>query len=144
MNSIRSLLPNTASYNPTIVPSFTIVYATQSNTSKRFAEKIQKDSQILKVKSFVKNVSEISINDFENNLFMVFLISTYGEGGPTDDSIDFDKLLEKNKNGFRKNDLIYLNQFNYSIFGLGSRKYEHYNAMAKKLDKFLEKSGSTR
>ena len=120
------------------------MYATQSNTAKRFAERINKDSKILKLKSTVKNISEISINDFENNLFMVFLVSTYGEGGPSDDAIEFDKLLEKNNKGFKKENGIYLNEFNYSIFGLGSRKYEHFNAMAKKIDKVLNKSGCTR
>ena len=113
------------------------MYATQSNTAKRFAERINKDSKILKLKSTVKNISEISINDFENNLFMVFLVSTYGEGGPPD-------LTNKLPSAVKKENGIYLNEFNYSIFGLGSRKYEHFNAMAKKIDKVLNKSGCTR
>ena len=68
---------------------------------------------------------------------MVFKVSTYGEFGPSDDAIEFDKLLEKNNNGFKKENGIYLNQLNYSIFGLRSRKYEHFNAMAKKINKLL-------
>ena len=77
-------------------------------------------------------------------MFITFLISTYGEGGPSDDAIEFDKYLDKNKNGIGKNEGNLLKELSYSIFGLGSRKYEHFNAMAKKLDDVLQKSGSTR
>ena len=141
LKNIKSLLPKLNVYSETVIPSFTIVYATQSNTSKRFAEKIQSDSKTLKLKAVIKNISEITIKDFETNLLMVFLISTYGEGGPSDDCIEFDKFLDQNKNGIKKDNAVYLNELNYSIFGLGSRKYEHFNAMALKLEKIMNKSG---
>jgi NADPH-ferrihemoprotein reductase len=142
--TLKTLIPNIINYNNTMIPCFTIVYATQSNTSKRFAEKILKDSQILKVKAVLKNISEISLQDLETNLLIVFLVSTYGEGGPTDDSIEFDKFLEKSKAGIKTDDFNCLNELNYSLFGLGSRKYEHFNEMAKRLDKVLNKSGCTK
>ena len=141
LHNIKSLLPNINSYCETIIPSFTIIYATQSNTSKRFAEKLQSDSKTLRLNTIIKNVSEITCKDFETNLLMVFLISTYGEGGPTDDCIEFDKFLELNKNGIIRDNMIYLKELNYSIFGLGSKKYENFNSMALKLEKVLNKSG---
>jgi len=142
--SIQVLLPSVNNYNNTIIPSHTIYYATQSNTSKRFAETLVNDSQTLKIKTVLKNISEISRKDFENNVLMTILISTYGEGGPSDDAIEFDKFLDKNKNGIGKEDGNPLKDLTYTIFGLGSRKYEHFNAMAKKVDNVLKKSGSIR
>jgi sulfite reductase alpha subunit-like flavoprotein len=144
MKNIQSLLPKQNNYDDKVIPGFTIFYATQSNTSRRFAEKIQNDAKTLNLNAFIKNISEITLSDFENNMLLVFLISTYGEGGPTDDSIEFDKFLEKNKNGIKKDDVLYLKDLNYCVFGLGSRKYENFNAMAKKLDKVLMKSGCNR
>lgn len=117
-----------------IIPFFTIVYATQSNTSKKFAEKILKEAKEVNLKCQMKNISEIDIEqDFNKNIFMVFLISTYGEGGPTDDCIDFYKFLESREfiEAFNNKEL------NFSIFGLGSRKYENYNYIALKFDKVL-------
>ena len=72
----------------------------------------------------------------------MFLFATYGEGGPTDDCIEFNDFLEKNKSGVSIGGNKNLSH--YSIFGLGSSKYEFFNQMAKKLDKFMEKSGSKR
>jgi sulfite reductase alpha subunit-like flavoprotein len=43
----------------------------------------------------VFNISELkSIKDFNENMLMVFIVSTYGEGGPTDDSVDFNILIK--------------------------------------------------
>ena len=30
------------------------------------------------------------------------------------------------------------------VFGLGNKTYEHYNAMGREVDKFLEKNGAER
>ena len=70
---------------------------------------------------------------------MVFLLATYGEGGPTDDCIEFNHFLDDNKNGVKNDGVI--GKVHYSIFGLGSSKYEFFNQIAKKFDKFLDKSG---
>ncbi len=116
------------------IPSFTLIYATQSNTSKRFAERIAKDASYLNIKTQIKNISEVSVeDDFNKNIFMVFFVSTYGEGGPSDDAMEFNREIEK-KTLF---DNLTNNKMNYAIFGLGSTKYEYYNQMAKKIDKFF-------
>lgn len=119
-----------------IIPNFTIVYATQSNTAKRFSEKISKDAEYLNIKNKIINISEITIEDFNKNIFLVFFISTYGEGGPSDDAIEFNRLIDNKtllENLENKN-------VHFSIFGLGSTKYEYYNQMAKKIDKYFTKN----
>jgi NADPH-ferrihemoprotein reductase len=128
-------------YEESVIPSFTIVYATQSNTAKRFSERLAKDAQYLNIQTQVKNISELSVEeDFNKNLFLVFFISTYGEGGPSDDAMEFNRAMEK-KTLFEN----FTNEkLNYAIFGLGSTKYEYYNQMAKKIDKFFAKKSLAR
>lgn len=111
-------------------PRVLVVYASQSNTSKNFAETIKKDSLINNLKVSIKNISEITNDDFKSNLIMLFFISTYGEGEPTDDALFFFKNLEK----IEKNDNLY-----YSIFGLGSTKYEKFNQSSINLDNHFKK-----
>lgn len=144
MTNLLEILPN---YNKSqvVVPFFTIYYATQSNTSKKFADKIADDSKILNIPCQVKNISEISIEDFNKNLMMLFFISTYGEGGPSDDCIEFNKLLEsksRGKNTFFED--VTNQDLHYAVFGLGSSKYEYFCEMGKKFDSIFSKNGMKR
>ena len=90
---------------------------------------------ILGLKCQIKNISELSIEDFKKNIHLVFLLATYGEGGPTDDCIEF---YSKLKSGFLE-DVAYENKYLcYSIFGLGSSKYEHFNSISKNFEKTFQ------
>lgn len=115
-------------------PKITVIYATQSNTAKSFAETIKKDSNTTKLKVQVKNISDLEQSDFTSNLCLVFFIATYGEGEPTDDSLEFFKKI-KDSNFISSN--LDLTNLSYCVFGLGSSKYEKYNQMGKQLDEFL-------
>ena len=119
-----------------VLPKITVVYATQSNTSKTFAENIKKDCKEKKIKVEVKNISDIEKSDFESNILLVFLVATYGEGEPTDDAIEFYKKI---KSDFLKG--AKTENLRYCIFGLGSRKYEKFNQSAKVLNTYLQKNG---
>lgn len=136
-NPLKSIPEEELSQNILKTPFFTIVYASQSNTSKKFADRLMNDSQYFGLKSQTKNISELTIEDFNKNIYMVFLVSTYGEGGPTDDCIEFNKQLDTKK--------LFTEEFSnyelcYTVFGLGSSKYENFNSMSRKFDKIFEKN----
>lgn len=135
-NSIEKSAINRVSF-PSDLPIIQVVYATQSNTSKSFAEKLKSigTEQNLKIK--VKNISEVSLEDFNSNLVIVFIVSTYGEGEPTDDCLEFYKSLTSGKMLSQLNNGL----LSFAVFGLGNTKYENYNAMGKKLFKFLSDEG---
>ena len=78
--------------------------------------------------------------DLNKNSLVLFFVATYGEGGPSDDAIEFNREMDERTlfENFTNEDL------NYSIFGLGSTKYEFYNQMAKKIDKNFSKRGLKR
>lgn len=88
----------------------------------------------------------------------VFLMSTYGEGEPTDNAVSFIRFLkeshdanesvmgdseEKKGEEYVKNRIV-LRDLDYAVFGLGNTQYEHYNATGKATDILLEKSGASR
>jgi NADPH-ferrihemoprotein reductase len=125
-------------YIENLFPNFTIFYATQSNTAKKFSEKIQKDAEYLNIKTKIKNISELKVEeDLNKNALVLFFVATYGEGGPSDDAIEFNREMDERTlfEKFTNEDL------NYSVFGLGSSKYEFFNQMAKKIDKNFSKRG---
>ena len=125
------------SYNENVIPFFTIVYASQSGTAKTFANALKEEAtNNLKLKCQVFNISELkSIKDFNENMLMVFIVSTYGEGGPTDDSVDFNILIKNDDfwSKFKNKNLT------YAIFGLGSKSYTMFNHQAKFIDKQFTK-----
>jgi len=59
---------------------------------------------------------------------VIFCLATYGEGDPTDNAQELNDFL-------RRGDAD-LTGVNFTIFGLGNKTYEHYNAMAKATDKW--------
>ena len=120
-----------------ITPSYTIIYGTQSGTSRRLSKDLCKESiETYKYNCKIKNASKVkSIDDFNNNKLLIFIFSTYGNGVPTDDSIEFTNMIEKNE--FWDN--LTNNNLKYCIFGLGDSNYAKSNAQAKRLDKIFSK-----
>jgi NADPH-ferrihemoprotein reductase len=70
-------------------------------------------------------------------------MATYGEGEPTDNAVQLMQNLADESfefsNGERR-----LSGLKYVIFGLGNKTYEHYNFIAKEVDKRLAALGAIR
>ena len=72
----------------------------------------------------------------------VFLLATYGEGEPTDNARSFCKWL---KTAVKKNRHAEpLEALPFAVFGLGDRRYEHFNSVAVLVDKQLAQLGASR
>jgi NADPH-ferrihemoprotein reductase len=68
----------------------------------------------------------------------VFLLATYGEGEPTDNARGFCKWI---KNSVKKSrHLSPLQGLRVAVFGLGDRRYEHFNSVAVLVDKQVSRS----
>ena len=80
----------------------------------------------------VENVKSVDI--FNKSSLIVIIASTWGEGEPTDDCIEFNKMLEDQKfwDEFKNKDNL-----NLAIFGLGNTSYTYYNAQGKFFHKKL-------
>ena len=87
--------------------------------------------------------------DFENldqlseGTAAIFVVATYGEGEPTDIAVQLIQNLTDESFEF-SNGSHRLEGLKYVVFGLGNRTYEHYNAIARIVDKELEKAGATK
>jgi len=143
----------------------TIVYGSQSGTGESFANDLGNDVRKL---GFKPNLVDAEVDDKESNEVQdmlakankdesgksktLFIISTYGEGEPTDNTIALVKLLRE-RTGVEsmsrdsvetKLDPDWLSGMEYAVFGLGSTEYEHFNSNSKFFDKSLEKAGGKR
>jgi NADPH-ferrihemoprotein reductase len=123
-------------YYPELIPSFTILFATEMGTAEGFANDLHKEAtEKLHLKAKILNVSEVnSVQLFNENSLIVIIASTWGEGEPTDDCVDFNKMLKSKEfwDGFTNG-----KNLNVAIFGLGNTAYTFYNAQAKLFKKIL-------
>ena len=127
-------------YYPELIPSFIILYATEMGQAKQFANLLHKECNeklLLKVK--LMNVSEIKdVKIFNENSLIVIIASTWGEGEPTDDCIEFNDMVKSKKfwSEFDNKENL-----NIAIFGLGNTRYTFYNAQGKLFYKiFIEEN----
>jgi NADPH-ferrihemoprotein reductase len=87
--------------------------------------------------------------DFENldqvpeDSCVVFVMATYGEGEPTDNSVQLMQNLTESSFEF-SNGEHKLEGLKYVVFSLGNRTYEHYNAIGRQVDDELTKMGAVR
>ena len=128
-------------YVSSTIPYFTIAYGTQSGTAKKFADAIKREAiDDLGINCSVVNVSQLKLADLNENALIVFIVSTYGDGGPSDDSIDFNEMI-KNDELWSK---VTNKKLNYTVFGLGCSFYPKFNAQAKFIDKIFSTHGVSR
>lgn len=118
-----------------------VFYGSQTGTAEEFAGRLAKDATRWGMKGMVADPEECDMSELaqlteiENHL-AVFCVATYGEGDPTDNAQEFYEFLQ---NGDDQ-----LDGLQYTVFGLGNKTYEHYNAMGKYVDKRLAELGATR
>ncbi|XP_056905446.1 P450 (cytochrome) oxidoreductase b isoform X2 [Takifugu flavidus] len=119
-----------------------VFYGSQTGTGEEFANRLSKDAQRYGMKGMAADPEEYDmaelarLSEIENSL-AIFCMATYGEGDPTDNAQDFYDWLQEN-------DDEDLSGLNYTVFALGNKTYEHYNAMGKYVDKRLEELGAKR
>ena len=126
---------NIQEYN--FIPNFTIIYATNGGHSKKFAKNLLKICQNkYHLICDLINISQITdITIFNSSHLLIFIVSTYGDGDPTDDAFDFTEMIEEED--FWKD--FNNENFRYAIFGLGDSSYEKFNAQSKRLNKIFKK-----
>ncbi|XP_066508283.1 NADPH--cytochrome P450 reductase-like isoform X1 [Hoplias malabaricus] len=118
-----------------------VFYGSQTGTAEEFANRLSKDAQRYGMKGMAADpeeydMSELSrLKEIENSL-AIFCMATYGEGDPTDNAQDFYDWLQEGGAD--------LDGVNYTVFALGNKTYEHYNAMGKYVDKRLSELGANR
>ncbi|XP_020616329.1 NADPH--cytochrome P450 reductase-like [Orbicella faveolata] len=121
--------------------SIAIFYGSQTGTAEEFAGRLAKDAQRYGLKALVLDPEECDMEELTRmgeveNAMAIFVVATYGEGDPTDNAQEFYEWLQ--------NDRDDLDCVNYTVFGLGNKTYEHYNAMGRFVDKRLEEMGAKR
>eukprot|EP01116_Phalansterium_solitarium_P006163 TRINITY_DN1846_c0_g1_i1.p1 TRINITY_DN1846_c0_g1~~TRINITY_DN1846_c0_g1_i1.p1 ORF type:complete len:334 (+),score=127.35 TRINITY_DN1846_c0_g1_i1:159-1160(+) len=125
----------TAEAEPTGTVPLRIYYGSQTGTAEEFANTLAKEARRYQFKPQLIDLEEFDADELEsgNETASLFVVATYGEGEPTDSAKEFDTWLMSPD---RATDA--LKGLRFTVFGLGNKTYEHYNAIARKFDARLE------
>lgn len=100
-----------------------IFWGSQSGTAEGFANRLARDCH----RRFKLNTLVADLSDYDHDTIalipdtkiVLFLLSTFGEGDPSDNTSDFLSWLKSAK--------VSLGNIRYSAFGLGNSNYKYYN-----------------
>jgi NADPH-ferrihemoprotein reductase len=116
-----------------------VFWGSQSGTAERFAGRLAKEIK----QRYGKTTLVADMSDFESDSvaripeskLAIFIMSTFGEGDPSDNVHDFWSWVES-KRGKP------LSQLRYMAFGLGNSNYKHYNAVIDHVVQRIDKLGA--
>jgi len=117
-------------------PSFIIYFGSQTGNAKRFAKELLKDAR----EKYEFEATLAGLERFDTNILLhqklaLFVVSTHGEGGPTENAQLFYKWLIKDKDK--------LENLRFAIFGCGDSSFSGtFNKMAKATEANLIKRGA--
>uniref|UniRef100_A0ACD5TBF1 Uncharacterized protein n=1 Tax=Avena sativa TaxID=4498 RepID=A0ACD5TBF1_AVESA len=110
-----------------------VLYASQTGNAIDAAERVVREAE----RGGCPAVDLLSMDSFNPSClpgegYVVFVVSTMGQGDPPDSMKEFWKYLRRKHLGAR-----WLERLHYAVFGLGDSSYGNYNLPAKMLDKRL-------
>lgn len=123
-----------------------IFYGSQSGNAEDYASRLaQEGKSRYGLETMVADLEDYdydNLDTFPQDKVAIFVLSTYGEGAPTDNAVDFYNAITDKAHIFSEARDPALGNFQYIIFGLGNSTYEHYNSMARTVNKALEYFGA--
>ncbi|OKL55468.1 hypothetical protein UA08_09324 [Talaromyces atroroseus] len=116
-----------------------IFWGSQSGTAEGFATRLARElPRRFGIQAIAADLSDFdpdTIALIPRTKFAVFIISTYGEGDPSDNTTEFWNFLHRTSD-------ISLARLRYFAFGLGNKNYKYYNRVIDVVTALLNKLGA--
>ncbi|KAI9370425.1 hypothetical protein BJX61DRAFT_548950 [Aspergillus egyptiacus] len=137
--------------------SMVIFWGSQSGTAESFAHRLAREITVrFDQKTLTADLSDYdpaSLAEIPASKLAIFILSTYGEGGPSDNAVEFCGWLdgletgqqqqqqEEEKKKKKKKKLF--SELKYFAFGLGNSNYKYYNRVVDQVVQALDAHGAS-
>ena len=118
-----------------------IYFGSQTGNSEKFSHVLEEECEDLGVEWKVIDMEDYDKDELANAELALFIVSTHGEGDPTDNALRMHTWIKK---AAKNNENTLLKKLKFSVFGVGDTEYENFWAVGKFFDKKLEELGATR
>ncbi|WP_264738053.1 assimilatory sulfite reductase (NADPH) flavoprotein subunit [Cytobacillus firmus] len=122
---------------PAIPKEVTILFGSQTGNAQNLAKKAGKTLEERGFQVTVSAMSDFKPNNLKKIKNLLIVVSTHGEGDPPDNALTFHEFVHGKR-------APKLEDFRYSVLGLGDSSYEFFCQTGKDFDKRLEELGGTR
>ena len=116
-----------------------ILWGSQSGTAETLANRLARDfQQRLKLVAVVGDLCDYdpaTLAELPESTFLVLLMSTYGEGDPSDNAHDFVSFVATRSAGL-------LSNVQFTAFGCGNSSYRCYNKAVQDASSAMERNGA--
>lgn len=117
-----------------------IFWGSQSGTAEGFANRLARECHV----RFSQEVITADLSDYDPETIAlipaskiaIFILSTYGEGDPSDNTATFFDWIERAQD-------VSLSNLKYVAFGLGNSNYKYYNRVVNVVVEALDRLGAT-
>ncbi|KAJ2993497.1 hypothetical protein NUW58_g1822 [Xylaria curta] len=134
--AIRNIAEQLEQTNQEVV----IFWGSQSGTAEIFALKLARECHIrYGIKAMAVDLSDYdseTISQIPETKLAIFILSTFGEGDPSDNAGRFWELLRKESSE------LFLPSLHYAAFGLGNSNYKYYNNVVDVIVDVFNKAGA--
>lgn len=115
----------------------TILYASQTGNSQGLAEKLAQQLEEINVEVAISSMDSFKTNTLKKMSHLFIVASTYGEGEPPDNALQFYDFLYSKR-------APKLDHLQFSVLALGDSSYELFCKTGADFDEQLEKLGAKR
>eukprot|EP00930_Biecheleria_cincta_P028631 TRINITY_DN19981_c0_g1_i1.p1 TRINITY_DN19981_c0_g1~~TRINITY_DN19981_c0_g1_i1.p1 ORF type:complete len:683 (-),score=156.98 TRINITY_DN19981_c0_g1_i1:281-2329(-) len=114
-----------------------IYFGSQSGTAESFAKELEQEAETHGISATVVDMEDFEADVFQQHKSVILVVATYGEGDPPDNAVEFFKWIQDET---LSSDT--LQGMHYTVMGLGSRQYVHFNACGKAAEKHMARLGA--
>ncbi|KAL4779327.1 hypothetical protein BJX76DRAFT_365326 [Aspergillus varians] len=122
-----------------------VFWGSQSGTAESFAHRLSREITLRfgqnTLTADLSDYDPASIREIPSSKLAIFILSTYGEGDPADNTVEFWDWLSSNDRNEEKKQKQF-SALRYFAFGLGNSNYKYYNRIMDRVVELLDLHGA--